>query len=450
MKKFILLLCITFNAYAFDEATVQKLQTAIDMQTAQKTHVGIALGIIENGQTKVLTSGYGDLAAGKLLSGSEYFSIGSVTKTFTSLLLAHAVYAGKVKIDDKVESLLPEYTGLRVGSITLRQLSTHTSGIQRDPNELSSNDIFLPFENFTYELLHKELLAAKFKEVKDEEVYSNLGIALLGLCLEEIYNTTYVMALRDNILKPLGLEGMLVYALDSDLPLISKKYYQTLKKLPLWMNLGYMNPAGSIKAPVHLMLKYIQAQLQPETTPLESVIKLSQTSLHDFKKESIGYGWFLHNEPVGRVLYHNGSTAGHATDVFIGTDSKKGLVVFSNTGAKVECVAAIFMMNKECTPNTVAIDEDDILNDLAAIYKSNNPLIFLNIENTVHGFLTLQVIGQPTGVRLFKLNPDEYYFFNGNGLVKFIRNSAGDVESLDFFQKVKGKWINYQANKLTK
>jgi serine-type D-Ala-D-Ala carboxypeptidase/endopeptidase len=75
-------------------------------------------------------------AEGPPVGADTVFEIGSVTKVFTSLLLAEAVRRGEVELGSPLRDLVP--AGVRVPDrdgrqITLEQLATHTSGLPRSP-----------------------------------------------------------------------------------------------------------------------------------------------------------------------------------------------------------------------------------------------------------------------------------------------------------------------------
>ena len=79
------------------------------------------------------------------------FEIGSLSKTFTSILLADAVNAGKVKLDDPVNKYLPDsipflqYEGIPV---TLQNIANHSSGIPRMPSNFHSSDFMNPYTDY--------------------------------------------------------------------------------------------------------------------------------------------------------------------------------------------------------------------------------------------------------------------------------------------------------------
>src|SRR5262245_52741418 len=98
----------------------------------QKQAVGIVAGIIEPNGRRVVA--YGNLANGdrRTLDGNTIFEIGSISKVFTSLLLANMVNRKEVALDDPAAKYLPEHVKMpeRSGkSITLVDLSTHSSGL---------------------------------------------------------------------------------------------------------------------------------------------------------------------------------------------------------------------------------------------------------------------------------------------------------------------------------
>ena len=102
------------------------------------------MGVIEPNGRRVVA--YGNLANGdpRTLDGDTIFEIGSVTKVFTSLLLADMVNRKEVALDDPAAKYLPENVKMpeRSGkSITLLDLSTHSSGLPPLPSNLKPKEI---------------------------------------------------------------------------------------------------------------------------------------------------------------------------------------------------------------------------------------------------------------------------------------------------------------------
>ena len=101
------------------------------------------------GTTRIVTAGV-VRAAGTPIAKDTEFEIGSVTKTFTSLLLADMVVRGEASLDDAVTRHLPTAKGLaRDGKpVTLAQLATHTSGLPPMPRNFRPANRADPYADY--------------------------------------------------------------------------------------------------------------------------------------------------------------------------------------------------------------------------------------------------------------------------------------------------------------
>ena len=104
----------------------------------ERRPVGLAVSIVADGRVRRATLGHGRLMRGGPPFREALFEIGSITKTFTGILLARLAGDGRVSLDSRVSDLLP--TGVELTpdleAITLRHLATHTAGLPRLPLEL--------------------------------------------------------------------------------------------------------------------------------------------------------------------------------------------------------------------------------------------------------------------------------------------------------------------------
>ena len=92
--------------------------------------------------------------------GDTAFEIGSITKVFTSILLADMVERGELALDDPIAKFLPESVqvpGSEGRPITLRDLATHRSGLPRMPENFAPADVDNPFADYTLEQMHQFL-----------------------------------------------------------------------------------------------------------------------------------------------------------------------------------------------------------------------------------------------------------------------------------------------------
>src|SRR5262249_23511305 len=175
----------------------------------QKQAVGIVVGVIEPAGRRVVP--YGNLANGdpRTLDGDTIFEIGSVSKVFTSLLLADMVSRKEVALDDPAAKYLPEHVKMpeRSGkSITLLDLSTHSSGLPRLPNNLRPKDPRNPYAGYSVDDLYQFLSGYSLpRDPGSEFEYSNLGGGLLGHVLACRAGTDYESLIGIRITRPLSM-----------------------------------------------------------------------------------------------------------------------------------------------------------------------------------------------------------------------------------------------------
>ncbi len=158
-------------------------------------HGSISAAIIKNGRI-IWTGAFGyatryrDIAA----DTSTIYRIGSITKTFTAVILMQLVEGRKVKLDDPVEKYVPEIESLRGYSdktiITLRQLASHTSGLKREPDMPGAS--LGPVDQWESKLLSCIPNTSFAGSPGTMFKYSNIGYALLGLTLERTTGVPYI------------------------------------------------------------------------------------------------------------------------------------------------------------------------------------------------------------------------------------------------------------------
>ncbi|MGD0655584.1 MAG: serine hydrolase domain-containing protein, partial [Thermoguttaceae bacterium] len=146
----VLLLVFSFRATAedFTDAIHAFLQHRIEVE---KRDVGIVVGIVDEHGSSIVSCGKLDNGTDQEVSGDTLFEIGSITKTFTGLLLQDMVERGEMKLDDPVAKYLPKSVKMptRNGKeITLLQLATHTSGLPDGPDNLDPKRADNPYTDY--------------------------------------------------------------------------------------------------------------------------------------------------------------------------------------------------------------------------------------------------------------------------------------------------------------
>lgn len=142
------------------------------------------------------------------LDAGTQFRLGSVTKTFTSVLVMQCRDDGLLDLDDPIGRHLdlPMY-----GDLTIRRLLSHTSGIQREPYGDVWDSLLVPgVDDMIAQLDRTEHVLPAGRRFH----YSNLGMGLLGHLVGTLRGSTWAEALVDRVLRPLGLASITVAPTD--------------------------------------------------------------------------------------------------------------------------------------------------------------------------------------------------------------------------------------------
>jgi D-alanyl-D-alanine carboxypeptidase len=168
---------------------------------------GALVAVRDSNGTRVGAAGFANLRTKERLRPADAFRVGSITKSFVSTVVLQLAGEGVLSLDDPVEKWLPGLVP-RGGSITLRMLLNHTSGIYNYTGDKRFQDlvrkdrlhVFAPEELVAIAVAHRPL----FEPGKDWS-YSSTGYILLGLVVEKATGTTLEQQLRKRIFEPLGL-----------------------------------------------------------------------------------------------------------------------------------------------------------------------------------------------------------------------------------------------------
>jgi D-alanyl-D-alanine-carboxypeptidase/D-alanyl-D-alanine-endopeptidase len=244
------------------------------------------------------------------------FEIASLTKVFTGILLAQAVVDKKVSLDTRIGELLGsgfKFADPRVGRITLRQLSTHTSGLPRMPDNFA--DGFKSYANYDEAQMLGWLAKVELKgDAPHDSSYSNVGVALLGCFVAKQYGKPWSDCVAEKICLPLGM----THTLPSDLPspgTLAPPHSGTGPAIVTTFRA--FAPAGGLRSTAADMIVFGKALAHPERTPLEKALKLALQPHADAKPKrgSIGLGAFLVGPPEHVAYVHDGATAGYRSAI---------------------------------------------------------------------------------------------------------------------------------------
>jgi CubicO group peptidase (beta-lactamase class C family) len=305
--------------------------------------VGLCIGVIKNGVQTIY--GYGETVKGKgkIPNGDNFFELGSITKTFTAVLLAHFVEERKVKLDDPITKFLPDSVAANpeLHDITLLELINHTSGLERIPDNLyeHASSALNPYKDYTRPLLYAYLKTCKLKSKPGEQyAYSNLGVGLLGSILETVGKEPYEQLVTEIICKPLNMFNTDQYLNPLLAPRFVQVYSQAGQPTFAW-DFDVLAACGALRSTMNDMLKYAKFNLKPGADSLGKAIEMTHKLTFE-KDVKIGMAWHVITVNGVDYIFHNGGTNGSSS--FLAFTAQRGIaiVVLSNAAESTDNVGA--------------------------------------------------------------------------------------------------------------
>jgi CubicO group peptidase (beta-lactamase class C family) len=305
---------------------------------------GIVVGIFDVAGTRFIS--YGTGAPGPAaLDSATLFEIGSITKTFTSAILADMVLRGEVALDDPVAKHLPPGTRVPASGerqITLVDLATHFSGLPRLPNNLSPRDIANPYVDYTADKLYAFLGAHELRRAPgDRFEYSNLGAGLLGHALTLRAGTDYETLVKTRVLDPLRMTDTRITLTPADRARLAAGHNAGGQLVPPW-DLASLQGAGALRSTAADMLRYLTASIavhadSSSTRPLAAALRLA----HEPRRElgagaDAGLAWIRTTITGGaKLFFHDGGTGGHRSYAAFDPVRRVAVIVLSASAADV-------------------------------------------------------------------------------------------------------------------
>ena len=294
----------------------------------QKQAIGIVVGVIEPNGRRV--AAYGNLAKddARPVDGDTIFEIGSVTKVFTSLLLADMVHRKEVALDDPAAKYLPESVRMpeRSGkSITLLDLATHSSGLPTLPGNLR------PEADYSLEDLFQFLSGYTLRrDPGSEHEYSNLGAGLLGHLLACRAGTDYESLIRSRIARPLSMPDTGITFSSSMKQRMATGHNSMLTAVANSCLPAPLAGAGALRSSANDMLTFLEAFLGYRESTLAPAMKAMPEVRRPAGEATISLGWSIMSAHGREIVGHSGRTGGFCATVGYNPEERIGVVVLSN------------------------------------------------------------------------------------------------------------------------
>jgi CubicO group peptidase (beta-lactamase class C family) len=326
----------------------QRMKSFVDRQT-----VAGAVTLVAHGSDVVEfdATGMADIEAGHAMQKDTIFQIMSMTKPVTAIGIMMLAEEGKLALRDPVELYLPEFKGLRVRTtvgpdavrasvpnhaITIRDLLTHTAGIQDYPGPPTIPDyaqtMSVPLDEVVRQLAKQPLLF----QPGTQWSYSSPGIEILGRIIEVCSGEKYVDFIMEHILQPLGMKDSFFFPPADKVSRIAMVYAQKDGKLvrspasilggdPTKYRQGAVFPApgwGLYSTAEDLLHLYrmmlndgvyqghrylspfsVHVMTEPQTTGIQPVGWM--------RGSDYGLAWEIVTDPLGELAGHTIGTYGH-------------------------------------------------------------------------------------------------------------------------------------------
>ena len=331
--------------------------------------------------------GYANINENTVVDENTMFILSSASKTITATALMHLFQQDLFMLNDDVADYLPfdvNHPDYPEVPITFKMLLSHTSGIKDNWN-------FMPYYNGDSPLELDYYLNQYFTpegDFYDSDLnftdytpgtsfsYSNNGVALIGLLVEEISGQSFDEYCIENIFDPLGMDD--AYWFLSEIENLNKVAFPhqlapgLTSSLSVLENYGYSDyPAGQLRTTSNNLAKFMITFmnngmyngieiLNPET------IEIMKTVHYPNAASDQGLIWYYRYLNEGTVFGHSGGDLGSSTDMFISFSNDVGVVILSNSshGGMSQIGNAVFEYAETTDfTSTGDLNSDDIINN---------------------------------------------------------------------------------------
>jgi CubicO group peptidase (beta-lactamase class C family) len=330
------MLAATATSGALAQALTPTQTAAIDkLVTSTLADTGVpsaSIAVVQNGEI-VYAKAYGKQSDAIPIARADVpYQIASISKQFTAAAILLLEDQGKLSLDDKVSKYVPDIT--EGDTITIRQLLSHTSGLQDYwPQDYS-------FAAMEHPVTPQQIVDRWAKKPLDfppgtQWQYSNTGYVVAGMIVEKVSSMKLLDFLRKNIFQPLDM-----HPIDQDLA-IGKGYptpYQRYALGPVRPEKpaapGWLYAAGELAMTASDLAKWDIARIDRALLPADDwQTQETPIKLADGKDTGYGLGVDIGTSKPGNLPYveHNGEAVGFLSENIVYPEQKAAVVVLTNS-----------------------------------------------------------------------------------------------------------------------
>ena len=341
-----LLLALSMSVAAFSQDYSSQIDNIFQpLVTANSP--GFAVGVIKDGKL-VISRGYGlaDLNTKQRITSTTDFRLASVTKQFTAMAVMLLVHDGKLRYDDTLTKIFPEFPAYG-SQITIRNLLNHTSGLKHYEGIYEEQTANLPADKVP-QLHDADVLSILEQQTSTDFPpgtrweYSNSGYAVLAMIVERISGQPFSDYVQHRIFAPLAMSHSVAFVKDKNKVPSRAFGYRKSQNGNRWDSADQSPTSavlgdGGIYTSIEDIAKWDKAlvectllsekEMQPAITPVQvpGGVKLSDDAASEY-----GFGWFLDSYKGHRRMWHDGDTSGFHTSIQRLTDDRLTVIVLAN------------------------------------------------------------------------------------------------------------------------
>jgi len=307
---------------------------------------GAAVLVVQHGKP-VFSHGYGvtDLRTLHAIDAQTNFRLASFTKQFTATCIMLLVRDGKLRYDDHLTDVFPDFPAYG-RSITVRNLLNHTSGLPDYEDILAKQYPDTPPEKIPQILdaavlkLLEQQTAGKFPPGSKWE-YSNSGYATLAMIVARVSGQPFGQFLQERIFAPLKMTNTLAYEKGKNE--VPHRAYGHTREKDGWQETDQSPTSavlgdGGIYSSLDDLARWDRAlrdhtllsaaEMQPALTPVRPTNGAPKSP--DGDALSYGFGWFLDPYNSHKRMSHDGETIGFRTTIQRFPDDDLTIIVLAN------------------------------------------------------------------------------------------------------------------------
>lgn len=300
---------------------------------------GAVCSIVKDGQV-IFAKGYGESDMDKRTPvdpATTEFEVASVSKLFTGTAVMQLVEQGKLDLDADVNQYLKsmQVPDTYPQPITLKHLLTHTAGFSEHSLGMGTReaDKAIPLAEFM-----RDTLPPRVRPPGEVMAYSNQGVALAGLVVQEVSGQPFAEYVQQHILAPLGMERS-NFSRNETVSAGLFEPYQFRGGRYVRKPVNYMQntPAGALLSTGMDMTRFMMAHLnggehngarilQPETAARMH----TQQFTHDPRLPGVCVSFLEDFTGTRRAIYHDGYLRGYASLCYLLPEENVGIFLSNN------------------------------------------------------------------------------------------------------------------------